>query len=677
MSLQLTAGGKDLLLRALANQTNINFTKVQLGNGSDAGRSASALNNPLLDIGISAITIETDFITLKTLFNNHAISAGFRATEIGVWATDPDDETAIMLYAYGYTEEAEADYVPASSSRVLETSLDVIVYIGDAENVTASISGSLVYATKEELEDHVEDHANPHGVTKAQIGLGNVPNVSTNDQAPTYSEYTQANSFSNFTDENSVPELIGTNTVMRLDYLVSGETASRFMSKLQAAVKMLIRHLSNYANPHSVTFKQTGAAAASHKHSAADITSGVLSIARGGTGNANGTAVSATKLATARTITVDLESSAGVGFDGTAPINPGVTGVLPPSKGGTGLTSLAELKTALGSSRSARFVIGTTRNGWTAKDCDYLCDGTDDQEEINAALATVHALSGGGTVILLDGNYRISGNVNFACPSTELVGNGGVLITCIGNASVVCAEDDCLIHGIKITGSTSENYMRLKLSSCDRTTVENCHFPKAGIGVENCTNCIIRGNYVGESNGYIRGLQLIGGSGNLIADNNFSGGFYAIFASGTKRATFTGNVCTLSNEYTFRGKSAVGLTITGNIFYSNSGGVFENAVSLSSCRNVLMTGNHIAGVDDADDTLLVMSSVTNFVLTGNTLLSDYSTIVGKITNCTNGLIRLNNVIGKAGITSGFQASGNTDVTISDNLVSVYDATKDA
>ena len=37
-------------------------------------------------------------------------------------------------------------------------------------------------------------------------------------------------------------------------------------------------------NPHSVTYSQAGAAAASHNHSAAEITSGTLPIARGGTG---------------------------------------------------------------------------------------------------------------------------------------------------------------------------------------------------------------------------------------------------------------------------------------------------------------------------------------------------------------------------------------------------------
>ena len=35
-------------------------------------------------------------------------------------------------------------------------------------------------------KDHLLDKNNPHGVTKEQVGLGNVPNVSTNDQTPSF-----------------------------------------------------------------------------------------------------------------------------------------------------------------------------------------------------------------------------------------------------------------------------------------------------------------------------------------------------------------------------------------------------------------------------------------------------------------------------------------------------------
>lgn len=61
-------------------------------------------------------------------------------------------------------------------------------------------------------------------------------------------------------------------------------------------------------------------------------------------GNAN----TASKLATARTITANLASSAAGSFDGSANITVGVTGTLPIANGGTGATTAAAARTALG-----------------------------------------------------------------------------------------------------------------------------------------------------------------------------------------------------------------------------------------------------------------------------------------------------------------------------------------
>lgn len=61
-----------------------------------------------------------------------------------------------------------------------------------------------------------------------------------------------------------------------------------------------------------------------------------------------GNADTATKLATARTITANLASSTAGSFDGSANIKVGVTGTLPIANGGTGATTAAAARTALG-----------------------------------------------------------------------------------------------------------------------------------------------------------------------------------------------------------------------------------------------------------------------------------------------------------------------------------------
>lgn len=66
---------------------------------------------------------------------------------------------------------------------------------------------------------HTSDTQNPHSVTKTQVGLGNVPNVSTNDQTPTWT------------------------IASALADLVSGETLSIAFGKLAKAVSSLISHI--------------------------------------------------------------------------------------------------------------------------------------------------------------------------------------------------------------------------------------------------------------------------------------------------------------------------------------------------------------------------------------------------------------------------------------------------
>lgn len=74
---------------------------------------------------------------------------------------------------------------------------------------------------------------------------------------------------------------------------------------------------------------------------------------------------SATKLATARDITVNLASESAASFDGTKAITPGVSGTLPISHGGTGATTAAAALTNLGITATAtelNYVDGVTSN---------------------------------------------------------------------------------------------------------------------------------------------------------------------------------------------------------------------------------------------------------------------------------------------------------------------------
>ena len=94
---------------------------------------------------------------------------------------------------------------------------------------------------------------------------------------------------------------------------------------------------------------------------------GILPKASGGTGNNEGLAAAATKLATARTFRTSLASTTAASFDGTANCTPGVTGILPKANGGTGNNEgLAAAATKLQTARKISLtgdVTGSTPSG--------------------------------------------------------------------------------------------------------------------------------------------------------------------------------------------------------------------------------------------------------------------------------------------------------------------------
>lgn len=331
MTPNLTAGGKNLLLRALTGET-INFTKIQLGNGlPQAAQDAISLSNPLLTVPLSSITIGDEYVTLTAAFSNGAVTSGFHITEAGFFAEDPDDPTKEILYAIGNEDESAADYIPDKGNRILEMQFDALIFVGDAENVTAAINSSLVYASKTEFDEHTENKQNPHNVTKAQVGLDKVPNVATNDQTPTYADTTT------------------------LATLTSGEKISIAFGKIKLAITSLINHLSNKENPHGVTASQVKAAAQSHTHAATDINSGTLSVLRGGTGLSSPTTGGLLKANGSSACT----SLQGIGaLYSTTTGNP-VFGTLPVSMGGTGVTSMASLAANLINNGLTRIVTGS------------------------------------------------------------------------------------------------------------------------------------------------------------------------------------------------------------------------------------------------------------------------------------------------------------------------------
>lgn len=252
----LTDEGLSMIVRAINGET-ITFTKLVLGNGTPSDLdNVTEMANPLLDVSFTDSDTGDSYLLLTGEVSSADIESSFYGNELGVYAKIGDEEE--VLYAYRYTENA--DFFPSSDSgRTIELTISVVVQVGLAENVTAILVEGAVYALKSDFDSHVANTSNPHSVTKSQVGLGNVPNVTTNNQTPTF---TQAG--------------VRTN-------IVSGEKLSLMLGKIAKLFADFSTHLSA-SNPHSINCSKIGASPTTHKHSAVDITSGTLSTDRGGTG---------------------------------------------------------------------------------------------------------------------------------------------------------------------------------------------------------------------------------------------------------------------------------------------------------------------------------------------------------------------------------------------------------
>ena len=252
----LTDEGLAMIIRSLNGET-VTFTKLVLGNGTPPDlNNVTEMANPLLNVPFTDSEAEESYLLLTGAVSSADIETSFYGKELGVFAKVDDEEE--VLYAYRYSETA--DFYPASDSgRTLELTVSVVVQVGTAENVTAILVEGDAFASKEEFDDHVGDTENPHGVTKAQVGLSNVPNVSTNNQTPTF---TQASTRTN---------------------IVSGETLSAMLGKIAKLFVDFATHISA-SNPHNITTTKINASPVGHQHAVSDITSGTLSVARGGSG---------------------------------------------------------------------------------------------------------------------------------------------------------------------------------------------------------------------------------------------------------------------------------------------------------------------------------------------------------------------------------------------------------
>lgn len=224
--------------------------------------------------------------------------------------------------------------------------------------------------------------------------------------------------------------------------------------------------------------------------------------------------------------------------------------------------------------RTCRFVVGTSTAGWTAADCDYLCDGTADDVEINAAIQALP--STGGEIVILDGTYNITATIALNKDNVTLSGNGAATILQRG------WNDSTNPPVIEISSPNGGNVVQRLTIDGQRTT-----YPSYGYAV-----------------------QILSGSCNRVSKIQCNNSIWGIVcSSGTQNNEIVGNICDGNSN------NGVILQGPGNIVSSN---IIINSASYGV--SVRSSGNVIASnlFDNCDSSgVLLASGANNNLVSGN------------------------------------------------------------
>lgn len=245
--------------------------------------------------------------------------------------------------------------------------------------------------------------------------------------------------------------------------------------------------------------------------------------------------------------------------------------------------------------KPARFVVGTSTSGWTEKDCDYLCDGTADQVEINNAITALPAT--GGEIVILDGTYNITATIDVTKDNVSIKGNGNATIlkrgwnatgspSSVNSPIIFCGRNNCLISNLAIDG----NKGIYTASSNTNISIEGSNNILTNISANNCASNSVRvsGDFnkitcnkvIGNSNN--SGIYLAGDF-NIVFGNECRDNFYQINLNGANNNIITSNICIRGTGLPSDYGSSYG---TINLFESTNN---YNLIAMNNCMGKAVT----------------------------------------------------------------------------------------
>lgn len=168
----ITNAGQELLSYALANNKQVNFTKVKLGKGDvntfDEAKKLTDVVSFYKQIPITSIARNNaGIVRIRSSFTNADFPLQVVLKEIGVFAV-VEGKSEVL---FGYVNDGEGEsFPPGSSGNIVERVRDIYVGVSTNTQVTAVVDRSVVYATIYDLDEEIAKCAKK--ITRVNPGNG-------------------------------------------------------------------------------------------------------------------------------------------------------------------------------------------------------------------------------------------------------------------------------------------------------------------------------------------------------------------------------------------------------------------------------------------------------------------------------------------------------------------------
>lgn len=321
---------------------------------------------------------------------------------------------------------------------------------------------------------------------------------------------------------------------------------------------------------------------------------------------------------------------------------------------------------------------------------DYVCDGTDDHVQINAAITALP--DGGGVVYLSEGTFTLGAAVVLDS-NVALVGSGAGTIVKLGDALTINGitadtKSNLLIANLKVDGNRANQTTGgsellqngIYLVACANSKVSNCWAVNCfGSGINlsgNNTYCTVGYNYLENNNRNGLYLNFSENNHNAIVGNvAYNNDFHGFAISQSRYNAITANTAISNGHSGFSiDGAATGNSVTGNTAHSNGwrGMVFEAEVAGAYPSFCTISSNTCAynnkegiAITGASDNLVIGNTVYNNSQEGANLYDGIRLAEGYVSTHPNRNRITNNVIdtnhGYGVIVADASATGNVVV----------------